>query len=243
MQNIKYDSSSAKSASVSDFYDASQDASHRYLAYRDLPSIFKQHVRGNHAIDLGAGTGLSSRFLAQQGFNVTGADVDQQMLHIAKKQMPAMDIHLIKNGEVPLSDCTFDLVFSSFVLFELDSVEAIHQYFSEVNRLLNNTGAFVAVTGSNLMHRHDIDWFTFNTSYPENRMLNPGKKVKAYHYESGIEFTDYFWPEELYLETMLKAGLKCIEIARPMGFSFEKTPWRHELYESPFNIFVAVKNA
>lgn len=36
-----------------------------YLAYRDLPAIFQEHVHGSKAIDFGCGTGRSTRFLRQ----------------------------------------------------------------------------------------------------------------------------------------------------------------------------------
>jgi trans-aconitate methyltransferase len=41
-----------------------------YLAYRDLPAIFHEHVRGKGAIDFGCGTGRSTRFLQKCGFDV-----------------------------------------------------------------------------------------------------------------------------------------------------------------------------
>jgi len=40
-----------------------------YLAYRDLPEIFRAHVQGRAAIDFGCGAGRSTRFLRQCGFD------------------------------------------------------------------------------------------------------------------------------------------------------------------------------
>ncbi len=34
-----------------------------YLAYRDLPGIIREHVKGTRAIDFGCGTGRSTRFV------------------------------------------------------------------------------------------------------------------------------------------------------------------------------------
>ncbi|MEE8632751.1 MAG: class I SAM-dependent methyltransferase, partial [Candidatus Bathyarchaeia archaeon] len=34
-----------------------------YLAYRDLPKIISDHVKGREALDFGCGTGRSTRFL------------------------------------------------------------------------------------------------------------------------------------------------------------------------------------
>lgn len=44
-----------------------------YLAFRDIPAIVAEHVQGKTALDFGCGTGRSTRFLRQLGFDVVGA--------------------------------------------------------------------------------------------------------------------------------------------------------------------------
>ena len=39
-----------------------------HLAYRDLPAIIAQHVPGGRALDFGCGTGRSTRFVRDLGF-------------------------------------------------------------------------------------------------------------------------------------------------------------------------------
>ncbi len=46
-----------------------------YLAYRDLPAIIDEHVRGREALDFGCGTGRSTRFLRRLGFGAVGVDI------------------------------------------------------------------------------------------------------------------------------------------------------------------------
>jgi 2-polyprenyl-3-methyl-5-hydroxy-6-metoxy-1,4-benzoquinol methylase len=46
-----------------------------HLAYRDIPAILGEHVRGRKSLDFGCGTGRSTRFLRQHGFEVTGVDI------------------------------------------------------------------------------------------------------------------------------------------------------------------------
>lgn len=56
-----------------------------YLAYRDLPEIIGNHVRGSRAIDFGCGTGRSTRFLRQHGFDAVGVDIAQDMIRKARE--------------------------------------------------------------------------------------------------------------------------------------------------------------
>lgn len=51
-----------------------------YLAYRDLPEIIFQHVKGRRAIDFGCGAGRSTRFLQKLGFDVIGVDISEDMI-------------------------------------------------------------------------------------------------------------------------------------------------------------------
>lgn len=51
-----------------------------YLAFRDLPSIFAEHVTGKRALDFGCGAGRSIRFLRGLGFDVVGVDISRPML-------------------------------------------------------------------------------------------------------------------------------------------------------------------
>ncbi len=41
-----------------------------HLAYRDIPAILGAHVRGRKSVDFGCGTGRSTRFLRQLGFEL-----------------------------------------------------------------------------------------------------------------------------------------------------------------------------
>ena len=59
-----------------------------YLAYRDLPGIIFEQVKGRKAIDFGCGTGRSTRFLQNLGFNTIGVDVAVDMITKARARDP-----------------------------------------------------------------------------------------------------------------------------------------------------------
>ncbi len=86
-----------------------------YLAYRDLPQILSAHVIGLRALDFGCGTGRSTRMLRKLGFDVTGVDISEDMLRIAKLTDPSGDYRLVPGDNLePLAAGSFDLVFCAF---------------------------------------------------------------------------------------------------------------------------------
>src|SRR5208282_897353 len=71
-----------------------------HLAYRDIPAILAEHVRGRKSLDFGCGTGRSTRFLRQLGFEVTGIDIAEDMIRKARELDPSGDYHLIQSNDV-----------------------------------------------------------------------------------------------------------------------------------------------
>ena len=67
-----------------------------YLAYRDLPEIIGHHINGRKALDFGCGTGRSTRFLKELGFDVIGVDISEEMITIAKEILSG---HLSPQGK------------------------------------------------------------------------------------------------------------------------------------------------
>ena len=81
-----------------------------YLAYRDLPKIILEHVKGRKAIDFGCGTGRSTRFLKKLGFDTVGVDIAEEMIKRAR-EMDSPD---------PGKDCRFVLPASTSTAFRTD---------------------------------------------------------------------------------------------------------------------------
>ncbi|MCC8406185.1 MAG: class I SAM-dependent methyltransferase [Rickettsia endosymbiont of Sceptobius lativentris] len=112
-----YKSQDHKQEEQADLYTGIKSAASRYLSYRDLPELLKQYVHGTKALDYGSGIGFSTQFLLEQGYEVTGVDVSSAMLEKAQKTLPKVKFSLIKNGELPYPSNTYDLIFSSLILF------------------------------------------------------------------------------------------------------------------------------
>ncbi len=74
---------------------------------------------GSKIIDVGCAGGLKSEFLAKLGFQVTGIDLSDKMIELAKQWMPSGDF-LVKDITEPLVfDHKFDAVFAQAVLLHV----------------------------------------------------------------------------------------------------------------------------
>jgi predicted TPR repeat methyltransferase len=81
-------------------YSKLEFANTYYLAFRDLPEIFRVHVRGTTALDFGCGTGRSTRFLRGQGFEPVGVDIAAEMVAKAREIDPRGDYRLIPGDDM-----------------------------------------------------------------------------------------------------------------------------------------------
>jgi len=91
-----------------------------HLAYRDIPAILSEHVHGRKGLDFGCGTGRSTRFLRQLGFEVTGVDIAEDMIRKARQLDPSGDYRLILGDDVhgdnlgSFPSGNYDLVLAAF---------------------------------------------------------------------------------------------------------------------------------
>ena len=136
-REVIYRSNEDKTDEQAHAYVQTHQAAHRYLAYRDIPLLLQQFAHGKRALDYGAGTGASSVFLSDLGFDVIGVDVSSGMLEKAQTNFPDIQFCSVENLTAAND---FDVVFSSFVLFELDKKDNIVQYLNKSSSFLKENG-------------------------------------------------------------------------------------------------------
>lgn len=210
-----------------------------YLAFRDIPNIIKNHITGNKVLDYGCGAGKSTIFLKSLGLDVTRVDINEEMIKIASSNDPVGIYNIIKSGNIPAEDNTFDLVFSSWVMMEVASKEELAKITKEIARVLKNDGIFIMlVCNENTYNR---DWLSENTEFPENQNLTSGCKVKILFKNINLSIYDYFWSEEDYKSMLDQANFKILNIHKPLGTDQDGYNWINEKIISPFSIFIAQK--
>jgi ubiquinone/menaquinone biosynthesis C-methylase UbiE len=163
-------------AFVNSYGDAARAASYAklefpgtyHLAYRDLPQVIRDHVPGRKAVDVGCGTGRSTRFLKSLGFDASGIDIAEDMVREARRLDPGGEYHVVNEATTSqLESGAYDLVFSVFTFDNIPTVGKMVELSRMMGRLLNASGRIVNLTSSPELYGKD--WASFTTSvFPEN---------------------------------------------------------------------------
>jgi len=221
-------------------YDLLEFPGTYYLAYRDLPAIISKHVQGTKALDFGCGTGRSTRFLQNLGFNVVGVDIAEQMLSLARKHDPDGEYLLLTDDALTGLDLnSFDLVLSAFTFDNIPTMEKKVRLLSSIRRLLRLHGCIINLVSSPEIYVNE--WASFSTKdFPENRTARSGDKVSIIMLDvpDSRPVEDITWSDEDYLETYRSVGLVPIEIRRPLAAAAEPYAWVSETKIAPWVIYV-----
>jgi ubiquinone/menaquinone biosynthesis C-methylase UbiE len=86
------------------------------------------------ALDVGMGSGVFAEELFARGLQVSGADVNPEMLPAARSYVPAGDFREGAAESLPFADKAFDLVFMGLLLHETDDTLAALQEARRVGR-------------------------------------------------------------------------------------------------------------
>ncbi len=221
-------------------YDRLEFPGTYYLAYRDLPTIISNHIQGRKAIDFGCGTGRSTRFLRQLGFDVVGVDIAEHMLTLARKRDPDGEYRLVADGNLRgFAADTYDLVLSAFTFDNIPTMEKKVLLFQSLRRLLNRNGRIVSVVSSPEIYVNE--WASFSTKdFPENRTARSGEKVfiVMLDVDDSRPVEDIVWLDQDYHETYKLAGLVPVNVYKPLAKQTEPYNWVSETKIAPWVIYV-----
>jgi len=211
-----------------------------YLAYRDLPKIIGERVKGRKALDFGCGTGRSTRFLKALGFEAIGLDISAEMLAIAREMDPPGDYALnTASGFVEFSDESFDLIFSAFTFDNIPTRDRKVKIFRNLARLLAPEGILVNLVSDPQIYTHE--WASFSTKdFPENRSARSGDPVKIIITATADPrpVVDIVWWDEAYRDVYAEAGLGVALMHKPLAREDEPYSWVNETKIAPWVIYV-----
>jgi ubiquinone/menaquinone biosynthesis C-methylase UbiE len=214
-----------------------------YLAFRDLPDILLEHVKGKKAIDFGCGTGRSTRFLSNIGFETVGIDISEDMIRKARELDLEGNYCLVEDGDFSkFKDNTYDLVLSVFSSDNVPTMEKKVKNFKEIHRVLDNNGKMINLVSSPEIYVHE--WASFSTKdFPENKFAKSGDKVKIVmtDVEDQRPVEDVVWSDEDYRKVYRQAGLEIVDVYKPLAKEDEPYEWINETRIPPWIIYVLKK--
>jgi SAM-dependent methyltransferase len=131
-------------------YDGLADWYDREIRELRITSIAIDHLTGllgpgsGSCLDLGCGTGIAIPPLAKLGWKVTGVDISEDQLRIARRNIGDSAVTLTKAdaAALPFADGSFDAVASLFTHTDFDDPARV---FAEVHRVLRPGGRLIYV--------------------------------------------------------------------------------------------------
>lgn len=204
-----------------------------YNAELEFPatSSLVPNVDGKRILDAGCGTGFYTKWLVEQGADVLGIDVSDEMLSHAVDQVSG-------SAEFTQADLGEPLDFAAAEWFDgivsalaLSYVKDWDQVFSEFNRILTSGGFLVFSTG------HPLDHFP-----PENKGGQNYFEIEKLHQEWEVDVPYYRRPFSKILDPVLSNGFRLDTIVEPQPTEKfkELRPERYEK-ESRYPVFLCVQ--
>ena len=116
-------------------------------SYRVVYKILESEVKGKTVLDYGCGHGMHSVSIARFGGKITGVDLSEESLKIAKRRSEedgfSEKIQFVTGDceSLPFADHSFDIVFDGGTFSSLD----IEKAFSEIARVLKPGGLLIGI--------------------------------------------------------------------------------------------------
>ncbi len=169
------------------------------------------NVRGKKMLDFGCGTGIYAKLLTKKGAKIKGFDISDEMLRIARRENPKLDLRHGSGYKIPFNE-KFDIVYAALVI---DYFKDWDKVFKQVSKVLKKGGIFVFSAGNPVSECSKTikcngkkfkalgirDYFDEKVHYADWTMENDEVTVPSYHktYETiiktiirnGFEIVDY----------------------------------------------------
>jgi putative AdoMet-dependent methyltransferase len=122
-----------------------QDNDYPFAGYKDiLNTIYNQIRVKNEAkiLDIGFGTGILTKRLYDDGYEIWGIDFSEKMIEISRKKMPEAKLiqyDFVKGLPEEVESQKFDFIISTYALHHLNDSEKV-KFLTNILNLLNKDG-------------------------------------------------------------------------------------------------------
>ena len=210
------------------------------LAFRAVAERIVALELSGSALDLGCGTGRSTRFLKDLGLSAGGVDISEAMVAEARRLDPdGQYLTYAPNAPLPFEDKAFGVLLSSWAIVEISAIDALQRFVNEAARVLRKggTGFIVANTPAFYAGR----WVTCEVDFPENAApLQSGQCVKARLVPENVVVTDTYWSDGDYRTAFAQSGLAVAHAWTPVAAP-DEAGWHDETRTAPFVVYELCK--
>jgi 2-polyprenyl-3-methyl-5-hydroxy-6-metoxy-1,4-benzoquinol methylase len=91
---------------------------------QDIDTFVKKLPPGAHVLDVGCGSGVKSKYLIEHGLRVTGIDISEKLLDIARREAPQGDYRVFSMTDLDVMSEMFDGVFAQASLLHIPRIDA-----------------------------------------------------------------------------------------------------------------------
>ena len=119
-----------------------------FAGYKDVLGTIYNIVRRKEKVkilDIGFGTGVLTKKLYDDGYEIYGIDFSETMIEIAQEKMPSAKLHqydISKGLPEELKDIHFDYIISTYAMHHLEDEEKI-RFINELDKYLSIDGEII----------------------------------------------------------------------------------------------------
>lgn len=206
-----------------------------------LLELSKNHIKNKNILELGCGSGLFiKKILKYRPKSVTGLDMSEGLLEIAKKTYPQINFFQGSAEKIPFKKNMFDTVISGLTLHYIKDLSKV---FGEVKKILKPGGNFI------FSIHHPMMECTEKVSRSGNEyILYPYNHNKEYKWKmmEGMELISYHHTFEYLINGLIKNGFTIQSIKETYPDKNSKKI-KHEDFEKankyPFFLVIQAKKS
>ncbi|HEY4544193.1 MAG TPA: class I SAM-dependent methyltransferase [Tissierellaceae bacterium] len=167
-----------------------------FAGYKDLLNTIYNIVHKKEKaklLDIGFGTGILSKKLYDEGYEIYGIDFSQKMIDIAKKKMPLTSLikyDFSKGLPEEIKNNFFDFIISTYALHHLDDKEKIN-FIKKLKDYINEDGKIIigdiAFETRELLEKCKLD---YNDYWDDEEIYFVFEEFKTSLNHKNISFTE-----------------------------------------------------